>query len=99
MLKRPAIQVLVFLGVLMASLVSLSPCSSWAASDDATDASRHTAPSKTPSNEVQFKKKAAQESPSFQQKKWTGTQNASETNLEYDFVGPANSNLGNGHNG
>jgi hypothetical protein len=46
----------------------------------------------------EFQKEAAQQSPSFQQKKWTGTQGSYETNLEYNYVGDASHNLGNGHN-
>jgi len=43
-------------------------------------------------------KQAEKESPSFQQKRWTGTKGTSETNIQYDYVGNADQNLGNGHN-
>jgi len=45
-----------------------------------------------------FRKEAEKLSPSFQQKKWTGTQGTSETNVEYDYVGRASQNLGLGEN-
>ncbi len=51
---------------------------------------------KPPSN---FAKEARKKSPSFQEKKWTGTQGTSETQVQYDYVGPASQNLGNGQNG
>src|SRR6185295_18369977 len=41
----------------------------------------------------------AKQSPSFQQKKWTGRQGSYESYLEYDYVGRTKSNLGNGQNG
>jgi len=44
-----------------------------------------------------LEKKAEKESPSFQEKKWTGTQGAYESNLEYDYVPNTLSDLGNGH--
>src|SRR5438105_3153887 len=45
-----------------------------------------------------FQKETAQASPSFDQKKWMGTQNSYETFVEDDFVGGASQNLGNGQN-
>ncbi len=45
-----------------------------------------------------FKKEAEKQSPSFQKMKWTGTQGASETNIEYNYVGRASQNLGFGEN-
>ena len=56
----------------------------------------------TPSQQKQeptFKDQASKESPSFQEKKWTGTQGSYETSIEYDYVGNASTNLGNGQNG
>jgi len=47
---------------------------------------------------TQFKKDTAKQSPSFQEKKWTGTQGSCETNVEYNYVGNASNNLGNGQN-
>ncbi len=49
--------------------------------------------------DVQFAKEAARKSPSFQLKKWTGTQAAYETSVEYAYLGDADHNLGNGSNG
>jgi hypothetical protein len=51
-----------------------------------------------PLAEKKFQKEAQIKSPSFQQKKWTGTQGAYETNIEYDYVAPASSNEGQGVN-
>ena len=51
-----------------------------------------------PPEDKEFQKEAQIKSPSFQQKKWTGTQGASESNVEYDFVGPGSTNEGNGVN-
>jgi hypothetical protein len=39
------------------------------------------------------------ESPSFQAKRWTGTQAGYETNVQYDYVGKTSQNLGEGQNG
>ena len=46
----------------------------------------------------EYKKKSRKMSPSFQEEKWTGTQGASETNVEYDYVGRASQNIGEGFN-
>ncbi len=46
-----------------------------------------------------FQKEAMMESPSFQARRWTGTQAAYETNVQYDYVGRTSQNLGNGQNG
>src|SRR5437660_1717799 len=46
----------------------------------------------------QLLKEATQKSPSFQQKKWTGTQGSYESYLEYNYVGATSQNLGNGRN-
>ncbi len=46
-----------------------------------------------------FQKEAMKKSPSFQANKWTGTVGAYETNVQYDYVGGASQNLGNGQNG
>ncbi len=48
--------------------------------------------------EAAFQKEAETKSPSFQKKKWTGTQGSYETNIEYDYVGRASGNMGNGTN-
>jgi hypothetical protein len=49
--------------------------------------------------ETSFQKETRQESPSFQEKKWTGTLGAYETNVQFDYLGGASQNLGNGQNG
>src|SRR5665213_3606296 len=49
-------------------------------------------------DDTQFKKDAAKKSPSFQQKEWTGTQGSAETNVVYDYVGRASTNVGFGDN-
>lgn len=48
--------------------------------------------------EQNFNKEAEKQSPSFQQKMWTGTQGGYETNIEYDYVGRASTNEGHGEN-
>ena len=53
---------------------------------------------KTQASTTTFQTEAAQKSPSFQEKKWTGGQGSSETNLEYDYVGRGSQNLGDGEN-
>ncbi len=53
----------------------------------------------TPIPRSSFQKETLKEAPSFQAKKWTGTLGASETNVQYDYVGGASQNLGNGQNG
>jgi hypothetical protein len=45
-----------------------------------------------------FRQEAQKKSPSFQEKKWTGSQGSYESTLAYNYVAPASSNLGNGQN-
>jgi hypothetical protein len=55
-------------------------------------------PLATTPKDKRFLKEAQKKSPSFQEKKWTGTQAGFESFLEYNYVGGASQNLGNGHN-
>ena len=43
-----------------------------------------------------FQKEAMSKSPSFQSKKWTGSQMSYETNVEYNYIGGATQNVGMG---
>ncbi len=55
-------------------------------------------PLRAETSDAKFEKEACRKSPSFDLKKWTGTQASYESYLEYDYVGQASTNLGNGHN-
>jgi hypothetical protein len=67
-------------------------CVSTAFSDDSSESS----PAATTKEDRVFQKQQKKQSPSFQQKKWTGTQAAYETFLEYNYVAPAGQDLGTG---
>jgi len=65
-------------------------------------ASSSTAPTggfTTSKPQTPFQKETMKVAPSFQEKKWTGTLGAYETNVQYDYVGRASQNLGLGRNG
>jgi hypothetical protein len=85
-----------FIRALLLSLILLLSVYPSSHADPATDESELA--SATPS-ERKFQRQQRKQSPSFQQKKWTGTQGAYESYLEFDYVAPASQNLGGGHNG
>ena len=61
--------------------------------------SMRLAQAETDAEAKKFEKEAKEKSPSFQQKRWTGTKGTSESLIQYDYVAPASHNFGNGQNG
>src|SRR5437868_5759410 len=84
----------------LAAFLAVALC--WSAAGAAeqaqTPAAKKSEERKKKREERKLVKEAAKQSPSFQQKKWTGTQAAYESYVEYDYIGRASQNLGEGHN-